>query len=120
MKKSSKSNFGISVWQKRYFVLNKGKLFIYNNQNEYRSENPRELAPPSKTIDLSHATNIAFHYSRDAPIKSKKLFSAKNLEESRFDIYTPTRVFMLKSEINDIKESSSWVAALKEGIDFLA
>ena len=120
LKKSSKSRFGVSVWQKRYFVLNGSKLAIYNNPNEFKSANAREKMPPSKTIDLGQVTSVAFHYSRDAPVKSKKLFSAKNLEESRFDIYTPTRVFMLKSESNDIRESSRWVAVLKEAVEYSA
>jgi len=110
----------VSVWQKRYFVLLKGKLMVYNTPEEYKSSNPKEMVPPSKTIDMSHVSNVAFHYSRNAPVKSKKLFSSQFLEESRFDIYTPTRVFMLKSEHNDIKDSSAWVAALKESVDFLA
>jgi hypothetical protein len=120
LKKSSKSRFGVSVWQKRYFVLNGSKLLIYNNANEFKSANPKEKTPPSKTIDLGQVTSVAFHYSRDAPVKSKKLFSAKNLEESRFDIYTPTRVFMLKSESNDIRESSRWVAVLRDAVDYSA
>lgn len=120
LKKSSKSRFGVSVWQKRYFVLNGSKLAIYNSLSEFKSANEREKMPPSKTIDLGQVTSVAFHYSRDAPVKSKKLFSAKNLEESRFDIYTPTRVFMLKSESNDIRESSRWVTVLKEALDYSA
>lgn len=120
LKKSSKSTFGVSLWQKRYFVLSQGKLYIYCNQNEHRSTNSREIAAPSKTIDMSHVTNVAFHYSRDAPIKSKKLFSSSTLEQSRFDIYTPTRVFMLKSVSNDLEESSQWVAAIREAVDAMA
>ena len=61
---------------------------------------------------MSHVTSVNFHYDRDAPVKSKKLFSGAALKESRFDIYTPTRTFMLRSENNDIEESTSWVAAL--------
>lgn len=120
LKKSSKSRFGVSVWQKRYFVLAKGKLMVYNTPEEYNSSNPREKAPPSKTVDLSHVTNVAFHYSRNAPVKSKRLFTSQFLEESRFDIYTPTRTFMLKAENNDIKDSGAWVSVLKESVDFLA
>jgi hypothetical protein len=120
LKKSSKSTFGVSVWQKRYFVLTKGKLMVYKSPKEYKSDDPRDLKSPSKIIDMSHATSVAFHYSHNAPVKSKKLFSMKNLEESRFDIYTATRVYMFKSETNDIKESSCWVSALKEAVDFLA
>ena len=42
LKKSSKSRFGVSVWQKRYFVLKGDKLLIYNSSNEYKSTNPKE------------------------------------------------------------------------------
>lgn len=34
---------------------------------------------PNKVIDLSHVTSVNFHYDRDAPVKSKKLFKLKNL-----------------------------------------
>ena len=52
LKKSSKSLFGVSVWQKRYCVLSKGKLYIYKDEKEVYSENFREIAQPSKTIDM--------------------------------------------------------------------
>jgi hypothetical protein len=69
---------------------------------------------------MRHVTSVAFHYSRDAPVKSKKLFKQTNLDASRFDVYTPTRIYMLNTEDNDIEDSSSWVAALKEAVEFLA
>lgn len=69
---------------------------------------------------MSHVTSVNFHYDRDAPVKSKKLFKGVALKESRFDIYTPTRKFMLRSENNDVVESTSWVAALKESIEFFS
>ena len=34
-KKSSKSRFGFSVWHKRFCVLQKGKLLVFKDQNEY-------------------------------------------------------------------------------------
>ena len=75
---------------------------------------------PRKVIDLSHVTSVNFHYDRDAPVKSKKLFSGKNLNEARFDIYTPTRTYMLRAENNDINESASWVASIQESVEFFS
>ena len=70
---------------------------------------------------MSQVTSVNFHYDRDAPVKSKKLFKGgKNLKESRFDIYTQYRTFMLRSENNDIKDSASWVAALQEAVEFFS
>ena len=75
---------------------------------------------PSKVIDISHVTSVNFHYDRDAPVKSKKLFRGSTLQESRFDIYTPTRKFMLRAENNDVVDSTAWVAALKESVEFFS
>jgi len=100
LKKSSKSKFGISLWQERYFVLQKGKILIYGTEHEYLKSQIKDAENqvlPRKTIDMSHVTNVCFHYDRDAPRKSKRLFTSKNLEQSRFDIYTPTRVYNLKA-----------------------
>mmetsp|Transcript_5195 Transcript_5195/g.6927 ORF Transcript_5195/g.6927 Transcript_5195/m.6927 type:complete len:88 (-) Transcript_5195:46-309(-) len=75
---------------------------------------------PSKVIDMSHVTSVNFHYDRDAPVKSKKLFKGVALNEARFDVYTPTRKFMLRAEHNDVTESTAWVAALKESVEFFS
>ena len=67
---------------------------------------------------MSHVTQVCFHYDKDAPVKSKKLFRLNSQDESRFDIYTPTRKFMLKAEANSLQDSVAWVAALREAIEF--
>lgn len=72
LKKSSKSRFGISTWNKRYFVLSRGKLVIYPSKKEYLLELDTKV---SKTIDMREVTSVCFHYDRDAPVKSKKLHS---------------------------------------------
>ena len=77
--------------EKEFFTFDNPKL----QSNESTS------VQPSKVIDMSHVTNVCFHYDKDAPEKSKKLFNA-GLDESRFDIYTPTRKFMMKAEANSI------------------
>ena len=35
MKKATKSMFGVSRWQKRYFVLSRGKLLCFASQDDY-------------------------------------------------------------------------------------
>ena len=70
LKKSSKSRFGISVWNKRYFVLAKGKLQIYKTKKEYELG---QDAKGKKTIDMREVGSVCFHYDKDAPVKSKKL-----------------------------------------------
>jgi hypothetical protein len=55
---------------------------------------------------------VAFHYDEKAPVKSKKI-EVKDKDESRFDIYTPTRVYMLKTDGVSIWEAEDWVRILK-------
>ena len=87
--------------------------------SKYDDEPNRLEFKPSKIIDLRHVTSVYFHYDRDAPVKSKKLLN-KNLEHSRFDIYTPTRQFNLKTEEREIDRAVEWVAALQESVEFFA
>ena len=120
-KKSTKSRFGFSMWNKRYCVLQKGKLLMFKSQQDYMKSldaNSAVRIAPCKVIDMSQVQSVNFHYDRDAPVKSKKLFKGVALNESRFDIYTPSRKFMLRAEHNDEKESTAWVASLKESIEF--
>jgi hypothetical protein len=77
MKKSSKSRFGISAWNKRYFVLVSGKLQIYASEKEYLLGNKSQI---KKTIDMRLVKSVCFHYDRDAPVKSKKLYKQQNLD----------------------------------------
>ena len=79
----------------------------------------RRVEISKKVIDMSHVTQVCFHYDRNAPVKSKKLFAGNN-DESRFDIYTPTRTFMMKADEGEISESVSWVAALQETVTFFS
>ena len=89
-------------------------------QDYLKSQSSRDVG--KKTIDMSHATSVNFHYDRDAPVKSKRLFSGlgEQLDKSRFDIYTPTRVFMMKAEDAQVSESVEWVAALSEAVTFFS
>ena len=111
LKKSSKSVL-ISSWNRRYFVLSKGMLMIYQSEQAFKKIDGAGRKPkPKKVIDMSGVTSVNFHYDKDAPRKSKRLFEMSNkLDQSRFDIYTPTRTYMLRSE--SVQESVEWVAAL--------
>jgi isochorismate synthase EntC len=51
------------------------------------------------------------HYDENAPVKSKKL-EKKDREESRFDIYTPERIFMLKGE--GLIDATQWIDVLQK------
>ena len=62
---------------------------------------------------MSTVTSVVFHYDQNAPIKSKKL-DKKDKDESRFDIYTPERIFMLKSDENSFFEANEWVTILSK------
>lgn len=63
---------------------------------------------------MSKVSAVAFHYDQNAPVKSKKLKKKGGKDESRFDVYTPNRVYMLKSEGESLIESEWWVRILKE------
>jgi len=56
---------------------------------------------------------VSFHYDESAPVKSKKM-SKKEKDESRFDIYTPHRIYMMKTEGNSVIESEWWLRILKD------
>jgi hypothetical protein len=53
---------------------------------------------------MSSVKQVTFHYDENAPVISKKL-KRKNNDESRFDIYTNTRTYMLKSDGNSLWDS---------------
>lgn len=44
---------------------------------------------------------VCWHYDESAPTKSKKLVKGEKNDKSRFDIYTPGRIFNMKSEYED-------------------
>ena len=62
---------------------------------------------------MTKVSAVSLHYDEKAPVKSKKLDN-KDKDESRFDIYTPERVFMLKTEGNSFFEANAWVEILKK------
>jgi len=56
---------------------------------------------------------VCWHYDESAPNRSKKLEKADQNDKSRFDIYTPGRIFNMKSEYEDEQNSNSWLANLQ-------
>ena len=75
--KSSKTLF--ARWQKRWFVLVKGKLLVFNSDQDYLNSlldknKCNKKYQPSQVIKMSAVNSVCFHYDRNAPRKSKKLF----------------------------------------------
>jgi hypothetical protein len=56
---------------------------------------------------------VSFHYDPTAPVKSKRL-SNKEKDESRFDIYTSDRIFMMHSDEKSVHESLEWISAIEK------
>jgi hypothetical protein len=100
MKKRSKGL--ISAWDKRYIVLNGNILTFYDNDKKKY---------PKKRVDMKEVTSVNFHYDENAPVRSRKL-DEKKKDESRFDIYTPHRTYMLKNESGSWFDSEGWVTIL--------
>lgn len=93
-----------SAWDRRYVVLEGSKLIFYEDEKKKHQ---------GKVIDMTQVNYVSFHYDESAPIKSKRL-SNKEKDESRFDVYTPERVFMLHSDGNSVFESNEWVQTLQK------
>eukprot|EP00347_Sterkiella_histriomuscorum_P020171 403338832 len=104
LKRKTKTLFGISQWNKRYAVLENQQLIFYEDHTK---------KVPRKHIDMGKVKMVNFHYDENAPVKSKKL-SKKEKDESRFDIYTPNRTYMMKTEGNSLIESEWWVRILRD------
>lgn len=101
-KKQSQSLF--SAWDKRYIVLKNHILTFYEDEHKKQA---------GKVIDMTKVACVNMHYDESAPIKSKKL-EKKDREESRFDVYTPERVFMLKADGNSFFDATEWVKILQK------
>lgn len=103
MKRKSKAIFGISQWNKRFAVLENNQLIFYEDHTKKVAK---------KHIDMSKVQTVSFHYDSNAPVKSKKM-SSKDKDESRFDIYTPNRTYMMKTEGSSLIEAEYWVRILR-------
>ena len=62
---------------------------------------------------MKKVSQVFFHYDENAPKKSKKIEN-KNIEESRFDIYTSTKRYKFKTKDDNVWESQAWVKSLKK------
>ena len=62
---------------------------------------------------MSKVKAVCFHYDESAPVKSKKL-EKKDKNDSRFDIYTPSRTYMMKTDGVSLWEAEDWVNILKK------
>jgi hypothetical protein len=56
---------------------------------------------------------VGFHYDPGAPVKSKRL-SIKEKDESRFDIYTADRVYMMHSDEKSVHDSLEWISMIEK------
>jgi hypothetical protein len=85
-------------------VLDGPRLLFYEDEKRKNQ---------GKVIEMTKVNYVSFHYDENAPIKSKRL-SNKEKDESRFDIYTSERVFMMHSDGNSVFESNAWVEILEK------
>ena len=89
----------ISAWDRRYIVLDRDKITFYEDAQKKQA---------GKQIDLKRVNFVGFHYDPGAPVKSKRL-SNKEKDESRFDIYTADRVYMMHSDEKSVHDSLEWI-----------
>ena len=94
----------ISAWDRRYIVLDQDKITFYEDESKKHA---------GKVIDLSKVNFVGFHYDPTAPVKSKRL-SNKEKDESRFDIYTSERIFMMHSDEKSVHDSLEWIGAIEK------
>ncbi len=84
-------------------VLDHDKCIFYEDESK---------KVPRKHIDMTKVNAVTFHYDESAPVKSKKM-TKKDKDDSRFDIYTPTRTYMMKSDGVGLWDAEDWVRVLK-------
>ena len=108
LKKATTTYMGMANWQRRYLVLKNEKLFLYDG------DTPKDLLKAKKTINMRNTKCVCYHYDPHAPIKSQKLGKNEKNDKSRFDIYTPGRIFNLKAENEDSFQSDEWLLVLQK------
>lgn len=108
LKKATTSIMGISNWQRRYIWLKDDKLYFYDG------DEAEDLKKAKKMVEMQKVKVVCWHYDERAPNKSKKLEKADQNDKSRFDIYTPGRIFNMKSEYEDEQNSISWLTNLQK------
>jgi hypothetical protein len=105
----------ITQWDKKYLVLENGKLLVYTDSSRKTLK---------KTLDLAsgNVTAICFHYDKDAPIQSKRI-DIKDKDDSRFDVYVKTpilRPIMFKVEDQNQFQAEDWVSTLQAALKHYA
>lgn len=110
LKKASSTYMGMANWQRRYMVLQDDRLFLYDGDSEKDLEQKA-----SKMVLMKNASCVCSHYDPKAPAKSRKLDKKDfDMDKSRFDIYTPGRIFNIKSINQDNQNSDEWINLLQK------
>ena len=108
LKKATTTYMGMANWQRRFLWLKNEKLFFYDGDDLSATEGKAK-----KVVNMCNVKCVCYHYDSNAPIKSRKIDKA-NMDKSRFDIYTPGRIFNLKSEDEDSHNSDLWIETLQK------
>lgn len=108
LKKATTAYMGMANWQRRYLRLDGDRLYFYD------SDAPKDMLRAKKMIDMRKVKCVCYHYDPNAPMKSQKLGKPFKNDKSRFDIYTPGRIFNIKSEHEDFDNSDEWLALLQK------
>jgi hypothetical protein len=108
LKKAATTTLGLANWQRRYMYLENDKLYLFEG------DSAKEMEKAKKMINMKSVSCVCFHYDPKAPEKSRKLSKEHNQDKSRFDVYTPGRIFNLKSENQDGLNSDEWIGLLQK------
>jgi hypothetical protein len=76
-------------------LLKDSKLYFYDG------DEPEDLKKAKKMVEMKTVKVVCWHYDEQAPNKSKRIDKADANDKSRIDIYTPGRIFNMKSEYED-------------------
>lgn len=106
LKKAATTTLGLANWQRRYMYLENDKLYLFEG------DSAKEMEKAKKMINMKSVSCVCFHYDPNAPEKSRKLSKEHAQDKSRFDVYTPGRIFNLKSEDQDGLNSDEWIGLL--------
>ena len=104
LKRATATYMGMANWQRRYLWLKGDKLYFYASNDQKSTDEKAK-----KVINMKNVKCVCYHYDQFAPIKSNKIDKKDKMDKSRFDIYTPGRIFNLKSEFEDSLNSDAWI-----------
>jgi hypothetical protein len=109
LKRATTTYMGMANWQKRYLWLKDEKLYFYGSDDPKATDEKAK-----KVINMKNVQCVCYHYDSNAPIKSNKMSRKDKMDKSRFDIYTPGRIFNMKSEFEDSLNSDLWISMLQK------